>query len=81
MTATLLDDSAIAAHLARIDADGYTILENAVEPHLVESLREYLVESFKRILSFEVRVCETQPDRGSFSGADDKPVVGCRLGA
>jgi ectoine hydroxylase-related dioxygenase (phytanoyl-CoA dioxygenase family) len=40
MTATILDDSAIAAHLARIDADGYTILEHAIEPDLVDALRD-----------------------------------------
>ncbi len=40
MTLVTLNDSAIDAHLARIDADGYTIVEDAIEPHLVELLRE-----------------------------------------
>jgi ectoine hydroxylase-related dioxygenase (phytanoyl-CoA dioxygenase family) len=40
MTATILDDSAIAAHLARIDADGYTIVEDAIETDLVHALRD-----------------------------------------
>jgi ectoine hydroxylase-related dioxygenase (phytanoyl-CoA dioxygenase family) len=54
MTATMLDDSAIAAHLARIDADGYTILENAVEPHLVESLRD-TIRRLERDLAVQPR--------------------------
>ena len=36
MTLVTLDDTAIAEHLARIDADGYTIVEDAIEPDLVE---------------------------------------------
>jgi ectoine hydroxylase-related dioxygenase (phytanoyl-CoA dioxygenase family) len=40
MTATMLDDAAIADHLARIDADGYTIIEHAIEPDLVHALRD-----------------------------------------
>jgi ectoine hydroxylase-related dioxygenase (phytanoyl-CoA dioxygenase family) len=40
MTVTILDDSTIADHLARIDADGYTIVEDAIEPELVDALRD-----------------------------------------
>jgi ectoine hydroxylase-related dioxygenase (phytanoyl-CoA dioxygenase family) len=40
MTLVTLDDSAINTHLARIDADGYTIVEDAIEPDLVERLRD-----------------------------------------
>jgi ectoine hydroxylase-related dioxygenase (phytanoyl-CoA dioxygenase family) len=40
MTATILDDAAIAHHLERIDADGYTILDRAIEPELVVALRD-----------------------------------------
>jgi ectoine hydroxylase-related dioxygenase (phytanoyl-CoA dioxygenase family) len=40
MTLVLLDDNAIGDHLARIDADGYTILEDAIEPELVVQLRD-----------------------------------------
>ena len=35
-----LDDDRLAEHVARIDADGYTVLERAIEPELVASLRE-----------------------------------------
>jgi len=38
MTLVTLSDSTITEHLARIDADGYTIVENAIEPELVEQL-------------------------------------------
>jgi len=40
MTVTILDDAAIAEHLARIDIDGYTIVADAIEPDLVERLRD-----------------------------------------
>jgi ectoine hydroxylase-related dioxygenase (phytanoyl-CoA dioxygenase family) len=40
MTATILDDAAIAQHLERIGADGYTILDHAIEPELVVALRD-----------------------------------------
>jgi ectoine hydroxylase-related dioxygenase (phytanoyl-CoA dioxygenase family) len=39
MTA-VLDDDTLAAHLARIDEDGYTIVEDAIEPELVADLRD-----------------------------------------
>ena len=35
-----LADLAISDHLARIDVDGYTILEGAIEPDLVQTLRD-----------------------------------------
>ena len=40
MTVVALDDSAVAEHLARIDVDGYTIIAGAIEPDLVEGLRD-----------------------------------------
>jgi len=40
MTLATLDTSAIAEHLARIDADGYTIVPDAIEPELVDQLRD-----------------------------------------
>ena len=40
MTLVTLDDTAIDGHLARIDADGYTIVEDAIEPELVAQLRD-----------------------------------------
>jgi ectoine hydroxylase-related dioxygenase (phytanoyl-CoA dioxygenase family) len=40
MTLTSLDDTALSEHLARIDADGYTIVEDAIEPELVVRLRD-----------------------------------------
>jgi ectoine hydroxylase-related dioxygenase (phytanoyl-CoA dioxygenase family) len=36
----LLDDAAVAAHLARVDGDGYTIVENAIDAALVTELRD-----------------------------------------
>jgi ectoine hydroxylase-related dioxygenase (phytanoyl-CoA dioxygenase family) len=36
----VLDGTALAHHLARIDADGYTIVEDAVEPELLAALRD-----------------------------------------
>lgn len=35
-----LDSAAVAGHLARLDADGYTIVEDAIEPELVDALRD-----------------------------------------
>ena len=40
MTLVTLDADAIDDHLARIDADGYTIVEDAIEPELVALLRD-----------------------------------------
>jgi ectoine hydroxylase-related dioxygenase (phytanoyl-CoA dioxygenase family) len=40
MTLVTLDKTALAEHLARIDADGYTIVPDAIEPELVVELRE-----------------------------------------
>ncbi len=51
MTLTTLDDTTIAGHLARIDADGYTIIEDAIEPELVAQLRDTI-----RRLERELRV-------------------------
>jgi ectoine hydroxylase-related dioxygenase (phytanoyl-CoA dioxygenase family) len=36
----VLDDTTLAAHLARIEDDGYTIIEDAIEPDLVVALRD-----------------------------------------
>jgi ectoine hydroxylase-related dioxygenase (phytanoyl-CoA dioxygenase family) len=36
----VLTDTSSAEHLARIDADGYTIIEDAIEPELVVELRD-----------------------------------------
>ncbi len=36
----MLEDAAVSGHLARIDADGYTIVEDAIEPELVDGLRD-----------------------------------------
>lgn len=36
----VLDDDALAEHLARIDEDGSTIVEDAIEPELVVALRD-----------------------------------------
>ncbi len=35
---SVLDDTMLASHLARIDRDGYTIVEDAIEPDLVARL-------------------------------------------
>jgi hypothetical protein len=35
-----LDDDMLARHTARIDADGYTILEGGIEPELIVALRD-----------------------------------------
>jgi ectoine hydroxylase-related dioxygenase (phytanoyl-CoA dioxygenase family) len=40
MTITILDGSAVAEHLRRIDEDGYTIVEDAIQPDLVAELRD-----------------------------------------
>ena len=40
MTVAALDDTTLAQHLARIDVDGYTIIDDAIEPELVVQLRD-----------------------------------------
>jgi ectoine hydroxylase-related dioxygenase (phytanoyl-CoA dioxygenase family) len=37
---TTLDDSAIQGHLARIEAEGYTVVDDAIEPDLTAALRD-----------------------------------------
>ena len=54
MTLTTLDDTTIAGHLARIDADGYTIIEDAIEPELVARLRD-TIRRLERELHVEPR--------------------------
>jgi ectoine hydroxylase-related dioxygenase (phytanoyl-CoA dioxygenase family) len=39
----VLDPDTLAAHKARIDRDGYTVLERVIEPELVDALAEDLV--------------------------------------
>jgi ectoine hydroxylase-related dioxygenase (phytanoyl-CoA dioxygenase family) len=39
----VLDQAATAAHKARVDEDGYTILEGAIEPGLVDALHDDLL--------------------------------------
>ena len=40
MVALELDGAALRSHLARIDDDGYTVVEDAIEPELVADLRD-----------------------------------------
>jgi ectoine hydroxylase-related dioxygenase (phytanoyl-CoA dioxygenase family) len=42
MIARPLDDDALAAHVAAIDTDGFTVIADAVEPDLVAALRDAL---------------------------------------
>src|SRR6186713_631371 len=42
MVATTLDDRTLEQHVRRIDDDGYTIVEDAIEPELVAELRDGL---------------------------------------
>jgi ectoine hydroxylase-related dioxygenase (phytanoyl-CoA dioxygenase family) len=39
----VLDEATIAAHLKRVDEDGYTILEDAIEPAFVDALNDDLL--------------------------------------
>jgi ectoine hydroxylase-related dioxygenase (phytanoyl-CoA dioxygenase family) len=54
MTFTVLDDTTIEEHLARIDRDGYTIIEDAIEPDLVERFR-YAIRRLERELDLRPR--------------------------
>ena len=57
----MLDRTAIETHLARIARDGYTVIENAIEPDLVEALHADL-------LRLE-RERDIRPARNAFEGA------------
>jgi ectoine hydroxylase-related dioxygenase (phytanoyl-CoA dioxygenase family) len=57
----LLDSKTIQAHLERVQRDGYTIIENAIEPDLVEELGKDI-----RRLESELSI---QPAGNSFEGA------------
>src|SRR5438552_9129784 len=37
-----MDDAAAKAHIERVRADGYTIVENAIEPELIDALNDAL---------------------------------------
>ncbi|GIW41794.1 MAG: hypothetical protein KatS3mg076_2371 [Candidatus Binatia bacterium] len=56
----MLTEAEVQAHLERIARDGYTIVENAIEPELVEALREDL-------LRLE-RALDVKPAANSFEG-------------
>ncbi len=43
MKTTRLSEEATAAHLEAIEVDGYTLIENAIEPELVKALNEALL--------------------------------------
>jgi ectoine hydroxylase-related dioxygenase (phytanoyl-CoA dioxygenase family) len=40
LQSAVLDEAALDAHAARVSAEGYTVVENAVEPALVDTLRD-----------------------------------------
>jgi ectoine hydroxylase-related dioxygenase (phytanoyl-CoA dioxygenase family) len=48
----VLDSNALAEHLARIDEDGYTVVEDAVEPDLLAALRD-TIRQLERDLGVE----------------------------
>jgi ectoine hydroxylase-related dioxygenase (phytanoyl-CoA dioxygenase family) len=54
-----LTEPAISAHLARIDADGYTIFEDAIEPELVVELRD-TIRLLERELDVRPRATEAE---------------------
>jgi ectoine hydroxylase-related dioxygenase (phytanoyl-CoA dioxygenase family) len=56
MTLATIDDAAIAEHLEHLDVDGYTIVEDAIDPELVARLRD-TIRRLERDL--EVRPRET----------------------
>ncbi len=57
-----LDDAAIAEHLKRIEADGYTVVENAIAPDLVDAIADDLARLEREL--------ETQPAGNPFEGAN-----------
>jgi ectoine hydroxylase-related dioxygenase (phytanoyl-CoA dioxygenase family) len=57
-----MDSETLAAHLARVEADGYTIIENAIEADLVDALADDL-------LRLE-REHDVKPAGNSFEGAN-----------
>lgn len=48
-TASAMAESDIEAHLARVETDGYTIVEDAIEPDLVAELRDTLRRLFGQL--------------------------------
>ncbi len=56
----MLDDSTLATHVERIERDGYTILEDAIEPQLLD----VLTDDLERL----ERVFEVAPAGNSFEG-------------
>jgi ectoine hydroxylase-related dioxygenase (phytanoyl-CoA dioxygenase family) len=54
MVLVTVDDEALAAHLERIDTDGYTIIEDAIEPDLVAQLRD-TIRRLERDLAVQPR--------------------------
>jgi len=45
----VLDEAAVEAHAVRIDADGYTVIEDAIEPDLVATLRDSIRDLERRL--------------------------------
>jgi ectoine hydroxylase-related dioxygenase (phytanoyl-CoA dioxygenase family) len=44
-----LDEPAVEGHASRIDADGYTVIEDAIEPDLVATLRDAIRDLERRL--------------------------------
>jgi ectoine hydroxylase-related dioxygenase (phytanoyl-CoA dioxygenase family) len=59
--ARVLDPDRFAEHAARLDADGYTIVEDAIEPELVDELAANLLDL--------ERFFDVEPANNSFEGA------------
>jgi ectoine hydroxylase-related dioxygenase (phytanoyl-CoA dioxygenase family) len=57
----VLDPDRFAAHAAQLDADGYTIVEDAIEPELVDALAAALLDLEE--------LYDVQPANNSFEGA------------
>jgi hypothetical protein len=55
-----MDAASVAEHVGRVEQDGWTIVEGAIEPELVEALSDDL-DRLEREL-------EVEPARNSFEG-------------
>src|SRR5947208_8709465 len=57
----LMESHAVRAHLGRIERDGYTIVEDAIEPQLVDSLTADLARLEREL--------DVQPATNEFEGS------------
>ena len=63
-----MDDAARDKHLEAVKRDGFTIVENAIEPELIDALNDALARLVEALTSGHLRGAGRRAARGRRSG-------------